>query len=174
MKKPGPGESASYYKHYISLNTETDIIKSLEDQILLIKKSFGSVKGDKQTFRYEKGKWSVKELLGHIMDAERIFGYRALRIARKDKTHLSGFEENHYVNNGDFDGRSMTSLLDEFTALRRANIELFKSLDEKKLAYKGTANGSTVSVRALAYIISGHTKHHLSVLKERYIANFKK
>jgi len=174
MKKPAASESASYYKHYINLNTEPDVIKNLEDQILQIKKSFGSVKGDKQTFRYEKGKWSVKELLGHIMDAERIFGYRALRISRKDKTPLSGFEENHYVKNGDFDARSMSSLLDEFTALRRANIELFKSLDEKKLALKGTANGSPVSVRALAYIISGHTKHHIGILKERYIPAFKK
>jgi len=174
MKKPSSGESASYYKHYINLNTEPDIIKNLEGQILQVKKTFGSVKGDKQLFRYDKGKWSVKELLGHINDAERIFGYRALRIARKDKTPLAGFEENHYVKNGGFDKRSMTSLLDEFTALRRANIELFKSLDEKLLALKGIANGSPVSVRALAYIISGHTKHHLSILKERYVANFKK
>lgn len=174
MKKPASGESASYYKHYISLNIDTDVIKTLEDQILQIKKSFGSVKGEKQKFRYAKGKWSVKELLGHITDAERIFGYRALRISRKDKTHLAGFEENHYVKNGGFDDRSMTSLLDEFIALRRANIELFKSLHESKLALKGTANGSTVSVRALAYIISGHTIHHIGILKERYIANFKK
>jgi hypothetical protein len=174
MKKPASGESASYYKYYIDLNTDSDVIKNLENQILLIKKSFGSVSAAHQTFRYAKGKWSVKELLGHIMDAERIFGYRALRISRKDKTPLAGFEENHYVKNGGFDKRSMTSLLDEFTALRRANIELFKSLDEKNLALRGTANGSPVSVRALAYIISGHTKHHISILKERYIANFKK
>lgn len=172
MKKPGSGESASYYKHYINLNTDTNIIKSLEKQVLQIQKAFGSVPPSKQNFRYAKGKWSVKELLGHIMDAERIFGYRALRIARKDKTHLAGFEENHYVKNGAFEKRTMKSLLEEFTALRKANIELFKNLDEKQLAYKGTANNSPVSVRALAYIISGHTIHHLGILKERYLSNF--
>lgn len=174
MKRPSPGESASYYKYYISLTTGTDVLKSLKNQLAQIKKSFGSVPTNKQTFRYAKDKWSVKELLGHITDAERIFGYRALRIARNDKTHLAGFEENYYVKNGGFDKRTMTSLLEEFTALRKANIELFKNLDEKKLALKGTANGSAVSVRALAYIISGHTIHHLDILKERYISNFKK
>lgn len=174
MKKPGSRESASYYKHYINLNTNTNIVKSLTTQIAQIKKMFGGVKPANQNFRYAKGKWSVKELLGHIMDAERIFGYRALRIARKDKTHLAGFEENHYVKNGFFEKRSMASLLEEFIALRKANIELFKSLDESRLAYKGIANGSHVSVRALAYIISGHTIHHLGILKERYISNFKK
>lgn len=173
MKRPSSRESASYYKYYISLTTGTDVLKSLQNQLSQIKKSFGSVPKNKQTFRYAKVKWSVKELLGHITDAERIFGYRALRIARNDKTHLAGFEENFYVKNGSFDKRSMTSLLDEFIFLRKANIELFKNLDEKKLALKGTANGSPVSVRALAYIISGHTKHHLGILKERYISNFK-
>ena len=92
--------------------------------------------------------------------------------ATHHKTPLSGFEENHYVKNGFFEKRTMKSLLEEFTALRKANIELFKSLDEKRLTYKGTANGSPVSVRALAFIISGHTKHHIDILKERYIKNF--
>ncbi len=174
MKKPGPSESVSYYKHYINSNTDSDVLKSLADQILQVKKLFGGVKPENQNYRYAKDKWSIKELLGHINDAERIFGYRALRIARKDKTHLAGFEENHYVKNGFYDQRSMSSLLAEFTALRKANIELFKSLDEERLAYKGTANGSTVSVRALAYIISGHTIHHLGVLKERYLSHLKK
>lgn len=173
MKRPSARESASYYKYYISLTSGTDVLKSMQNQIIQIKKSFGSVPKNKQTFRYAKGKWSVKELLGHIIDAERIFGYRALRIARSDKTHLAGFEENFYVKNGGFDKRTMASLLDEFTFLRKANIELFKNLDEKKLALKGTANGSPISVRALAYIISGHTIHHLGILKERYISNFK-
>lgn len=174
MKKPGSRESAAYYKYYIGLNTGTNVIENLCNQISSLKKLFLSVPEARQTFRYAKGKWSVKELLGHLMDAERIFGYRALRIARKDKTPLAGFEEDYYVKYGFFDKRSMSSLLEEFTALRKANIELFKNLDNKRLALRGTANYSPVSVRALAYIISGHTIHHLNVLKERYIAAIKK
>jgi hypothetical protein len=174
MKKPGSGESASYYKYYIGLNTDTNVIENLSLQISSLKKLFLSVPEAQQTFRYAKGKWSVKELLGHLIDAERIFGYRALRIARRDRTPLAGFEEDYYVKYGYFDSRSMSSLLAEFVALRNANIELFKSLDEKRLALKGTANNSPVSVRALAYIISGHTIHHLNILKERYISAIKK
>lgn len=172
MKKPKSNESASYYKHYIDLNTDLNVIKSLEKQITQISKSFGSVPASKQNFRYAKGKWTVKELLGHIIDAERIFGYRALRIARNDKTPLAGFEENHYVKNGFFEKRTMKSLLEEFTALRKANVELFKNLDDKRLALRGIANTSPVSVRALAFIISGHTIHHIGILKERYVSNF--
>ena len=172
MQKPKAGESASYYKHYIEQNSDTKVLKNLEKQISIIQKLFGSIPLSKQNFSYSKGKWTAKELLGHITDAERIFGYRALRISRNDKTHLAGFEENHYVKNGEFGKRSMKSLLEEFTALRKANIELFKSLDEKRLAYKGNANGSPVSVRALAYIISGHTLHHIAILKERYLSTF--
>ncbi len=172
MKKPKSNESASYYKYYIELNTDANVLQSLEKQIVQIKKAFGSVHQSKHNYRYAKGKWTVKELLGHVMDAERIFGYRALRIARKDKTHLAGFEENHYVKNGMFDKRTMKSLLEEFTSLRKSNVELFKSLDEKRLGLKGIANNSPVSVRALAFIISGHTKHHLNILKERYVSNF--
>lgn len=174
MKKPGSKESASYYRYYIGLNSDTNVVENLTSQISSLRKLFLSVPADKQTFRYAKGKWSVKELLGHLMDAERIFGYRALRISRRDRTPLSGFEEDYYVKYGYFDGRSMQSLLEEFAALRKANVELFKSLDEKRLALRGTANNSPVSVRALAYIISGHTIHHLNILKERYISAIKK
>lgn len=169
MKKPSANESAQYYHYYINQNKGTDVLGNLEKQISQIKKAFASIPASKQNFRYAKGKWSIKELLGHLNDGERIFGYRALRVARKDLTPLPGFDENLYVKNAHFEKREMKSLLEEFVYLRKANIEMFKTFNAKELALKGTANSSPISVRALAYIISGHTMHHLEILKERYL-----
>jgi len=174
MKKPGSREAAPYYKHYIGLNKDGNVVLNLSKQISELKKAFGSVSEKNGTYRYAKGKWSVKELLGHVIDAERIFSYRALRISRKDKTNLPGFEENYYVKNSNFEKRKFKDLIKEFTDVRKANVIMIKSLDEKMLSHRGFANNHGVTARAIVFIMYGHTKHHIQILKERYIANLKK
>jgi hypothetical protein len=119
--------------------------------------------------RYAAGKWSVKEVIGHLMDCERVFGYRALRFARGDETPLPGFDEQIYAPAGRFDDRRLGDLADELDAVRRATIALVRSFDAAALTRRGTANGAAVSVRALVYIIAGHERHHLTILRERYL-----
>ena len=123
---------------------------------------------DRALHRYAPGKWSVKEVVGHLSDAERIYGVRALRFARNDATALPGFEEDDYVAAGRFDARALGDLLDEWRAVRASTLALFRGLDGDALLCRGVANGNTVSVRALAWLAAGHTQHHLGVLRERY------
>ena len=171
MERPAANESAPFYKHYIGMNVNEDVVSNLTKQISAMEKSFGTVSEKNANYRYAKGKWSVKELLGHLIDAERIFAYRALRISRKDKTHLSGFEENFYVKNSNFGKRKLKDLLEEFILVRKANVLMIKSMDEDMLKQKGIANNHPISVRALVYVMYGHTKHHIQILKERYKVN---
>ena len=122
-----------------------------------------------QEFRYAESKWSIKEILQHLIDAERIFAYRALRFARFDKTDLAGFEENSYVENSFCDDKNFDDLLEEFKVVRTCSKMLFKSFNVDILKNHGLANGNNMSVRAIAYVISGHQLHHLNVIKERYL-----
>ncbi len=124
---------------------------------------------EKEEYRYAEGKWTVKEVLGHICDTERILGYRALCIARGEQKELPGFDENHYVSNGYFNKRSLYDLAHEFSIVRESNIALFKSFDENILDKKGTANKNIMSVRSILFMIAGHEKHHINVIKERYL-----
>lgn len=119
--------------------------------------------------RYAPGKWSVKELVGHLIDSERIFTYRALRFARNDKTELPGFEQDDYIKHASFGARSIGDLADELEHVRRASLDLFRSLDEEAWQRRGLANDAEISVRALAYIIAGHELHHVQVLKTKYL-----
>jgi hypothetical protein len=118
--------------------------------------------------RYADGKWSVKEVLGHLVDSERVFAYRALRVARNDQTPLAGFEQDDYVRNGPFARLSLPELIEDLTAVRQSSLSLFGNLDEKVWSRRGTANNSVISVRALAYIVAGHELHHRHILKEKY------
>ena len=122
-------------------------------------------------YRYAPDKWSAKEVLGHVCDTERIFAYRALRFSRADATPLAGFEQDDYVRNGPFANRSLEDLVEDFIAVRRASISLFRNLDEAAWSCRGVANKSEVTVRALAYIIAGHELHHRRILEEKYFAN---
>jgi hypothetical protein len=119
--------------------------------------------------RYAPDKWSLKEVLGHINDTERIMAYRALRIARGDATPLAGFEQDDYVRNGPFSDRSLADLIEDYIAVRRATITLFRNLDEAAFARRGVANKNDVTVRALAYIIAGHELHHRRIIEEKYL-----
>jgi uncharacterized damage-inducible protein DinB len=148
--------------------TEDDVLSAIEQQSSATQKLLSSLDESRAAFRYETGKWSVKEVVGHMVDAERIMGWRALAIARGETQPLPGFEEDDYVRNAKFDDWRLGDLAEAYALGRRANIVFFRNLPEEAWDRRGTANGSPVTVRALAWIIVGHERHHLNVLRERY------
>jgi hypothetical protein len=166
---PGPSEYAPYYAKYIALVPEGDLLELLERQIhetVALLGSFGEARGD---FRYAPGKWSVKEMVGHMADVERIFVYRALRFARNDRTPLPGFEQDDYVANASFGARSLQDLTEELQLVRRGTVAFVRGLTTEELARRGTASSVEFTVRAIPYIIAGHERHHVNVLRERYV-----
>jgi uncharacterized damage-inducible protein DinB len=169
IAKPNPDEYSASYGRYLDKVDTDNPIKELEKSRKELIKFFSALKKKELNYRYAEGKWSVKEILSHILDGERIFTYRALRFARNDKTELPGFEENDYVPASKTDKRKIKSMLREFEAVRNSTIQLFRSFDEEMMMRVGTANKSPMSVRALLYIIIGHQKHHLGVIEERYL-----
>ncbi|MGE5681771.1 MAG: DinB family protein [Bacillota bacterium] len=170
FKRPGENEYSDYYKSYIALIPEgTNIIQALEKQLEEFTEFFSSIPEDKAGYRYAEGKWTIREVLGHLADSERIFTYRALRISRSDDTPLPGFEENDYVAQSNFNNQTMKDLLDHLRYIRMSTISLFKSMDETMAEKVGVANNHKISVRALAYITAGHAWHHIAIIKERYL-----
>ncbi len=168
--KPEPDEYAPYYGKYVSLVSGDDILAVLEKQPPEIAALLSTCTEAKGGFRYAPGKWSVKEVLGHVIDTERIFSYRALRIARNDKTPIEGFEQDDYVKHGSFGRCALTALVVEFESVRQATQSLFRGLDEAAWVRRGVANQNQVSVRAIAFIIAGHERHHAKILQEKYFA----
>jgi uncharacterized damage-inducible protein DinB len=168
ISRPGPDEAASFYQGYIGRVPGEDIGQQLTEQLERVELLFRGVDDAAALFRYAPGKWSVKEILGHLTDAERIFAYRLLRIARADTTPLPGFDENAYVPPASFDDRTVTSLVEEFRAVRLSTIALLDGVPADAWTRKGQASGKTITTRALAYIMVGHVSHHLGVLEERY------
>jgi hypothetical protein len=168
MKRPADTEYASFYRGYVSLVPEDDVLAVLEGQADVVARAVSGVPADMQMFRYEPGKWSVRELVGHVGDAERVFGYRAFCISRGEQAPLPGFDEKQYTARSGYDSRSLLELVDVFTVLRRANLSMLRALDAAAWDLVGTANAVPVSVRALAFIMAGHVRHHLRVLHERY------
>lgn len=168
IARPEPGEYNPYYDRYISLISGADILGTLDAQrrqTLLLLSGRDEADGN---FRYAPGKWSAKEVLGHVCDTERIFAYRALRIARGDQTPIEGFEQDDYVRNGPFANAPLEELVEDYIAVRRATLTLFRNLDEVAWSRRGVANKNEVTVRALAYIVAGHEMHHRRILEERY------
>src|ERR1022692_1927863 len=170
IARPQAGEYAPYYDRYISLIHEDDILNTLDKQRRQTMLLLSGRNDDDGNFRYAPEKWSAKEVLGHICDTERIFAYRALRIARADATPLEGFEQDDYVRNGPFAQRPVADLVEDFIAVRRATLSLLRNLDEAAWTRRGIANKNEVSVLALAYIIAGHELHHRRILEEKYFA----
>jgi hypothetical protein len=166
--RPSPDEYAAYYETYISLVKSEDIVATLETQGLQTARFLAARSEREGNFRYAPDKWSVKEVVGHLSDSERIFAYRALRIARGDKTPLSGFEQDDYIRGGSFGERTLADVAEEFSLVRAASVALFKSLRKEAWELRGVANKNEVTVRALAYIIAGHELHHRRILDERY------
>ena len=177
--RPQSGEYAPYYERYISLvhhnevhHNETpgnDILAAFDDQrrqMLLLLSGRTEADGD---LRYAPEKWSLKEVLGHVNDTERIMSYRALRISRGDATPIEGYEQDDYVRNGPFARRPLADLIEDYIAVRRATVSLFRNLDEPAWSRRGVANKNEVTVRALAYIIAGHELHHRRIIEEKYL-----
>jgi hypothetical protein len=167
--RPQPTEYAAYYEKYVSLITGTDILAVLDGQRMLMTQLLGARSEREGNFRYAADKWTVKELVGHVADAERIFTYRALRIARGDKTPIEGFEQDDYVRNGGFNDRTLADLADEFASVRSATLALYRALNSDAWLLRGTANKNEVTVRGLAYITAGHELHHRRILEEKYL-----
>jgi hypothetical protein len=168
IARPEPGEYAPYYDRYVSLITGTDILGTLDAQrrqMMMLLSGRDESDGD---FRYAPDKWNAKEVLGHVCDTERIFAYRALRIARGDETPMAGFEQDDYVKNGPFANAPMAEIVEDYIAVRRATLTLLRNLDEGAWALRGVANKNEVSVRGLACIIAGHEVHHRRILEEKY------
>lgn len=167
--KPETGEYAPYYQTYIDKVTEPDVIEALNESA---QNDAAFIRGIEEThaqYAYEPGKWSVAEVIQHVIDAERIFAYRALCIARGESINLPGFDENKYAAVSEANGRTLEELADELETVRYATAMLFESFTEEMMLTKGTANNNTMSVRALASIIVGHSRHHMMVIEERYL-----
>jgi uncharacterized damage-inducible protein DinB len=163
-------EFASYYGNYIAqVSEEYTLMEELEISLHRFIKFVQDIPMDKFDYRYAEGKWTIKDIIQHIIDAERVFAYRALRFARNDKTELPGFEENDYVDEANGNKRSIMELLTELTAVRHATMFLFKSFTEEQLVRIGTASDNPMSVRAAGFVIIGHQNHHQKVFEERYL-----
>jgi len=166
---PQPGEYDPYYNRYISLVSTTNINQTLERQISDTRALLSGLTEREGDFCYAPNKWSTKQVLGHLIDSERIFAYRALRVARGDRTPIEGFEQDDYVRNGPFVRSHLADLIEEFSAVRQSTVYFFRDLDVEAWTRRGVANNCEISVRALAYIVAGHELHHRKILAERYV-----
>jgi hypothetical protein len=168
VKHPLSSECSSYYQQYVDLVPDEDLVDHLARQSQDLIRSLSKLSDGEANSRYAPGKWSVKQVLGHILDTERVMGYRLLRIARGDNTPLHGFDQDTYALVGRFDERPIATLMREYGAVRAATIELIQGLGCDDMARFGTANNNPVSARAIAWIIAGHEIHHVRVLREKY------
>ena len=162
-------EYSNFNATYIKAAANVELIEELEICLHEFIRFVQNIPMDKFDYRYAEGKWTIKDIIQHVIDTERIFAYRALRISRNDTTPLPGFEENDYVENTKANKRGIQDLLAEFSAVRYATLFLFKSFSEEQLKRMGTASGTAISVRAIGFIIIGHQKHHQNIFQERYL-----
>lgn len=166
--RPDPTEFAPYYSKYIDLVPESDILAVLQQQSSETQKLLASLDEDRASYRYEPDKWSVKQLFGHLLDSERVFGYRAVAIARGETASLPSFEADQYVENGAFDSWRVGDIAECYALSRRANVVSFSHFSDEAWIRQGLANNNRVTPRAVAFTMVGHERHHLNVLKERY------
>jgi uncharacterized damage-inducible protein DinB len=169
MLRPASSEYANFYSNYVSLATGNDIADVIKIHSQSINNFYDSLPESKADYAYAEGKWTVKELIQHLIDAERIFVYRAIRFARKDFQPLLGFEENDYAINSKANNRTLQSLKDELISLRKSTDIFLENLDEEQLVQIGTANNYQITVNAIAFIIFGHLLHHKNIIQERYL-----
>jgi hypothetical protein len=166
--RPQSNEYADFYADYISKVPGNDALTFLQQQLDSVASWIGSIDETGGDYRYEPGKWTVKEVLGHIIDGERVFAYRALVFSRGDRTALPGFDQEPWAQHANYGNLTMRDIAAEFDAVRRATILLFRHLDPEAWSRQGTANSKEITVRAIAFIIAGHTQHHLDILRTRY------
>lgn len=169
IPRPRADEHAPYYARYIDQVPEGDLIATLRASATELQSLLAGLRAGEGDFRYAPGKWSIKDVVQHVSDTERIFAYRLLRIARGDTTPLAGFDQDPYVATADAGRRSIAELVEEHAAVREATIQLLRQLDDAALARAGTASENPVTARALAWIIAGHERHHLNILRTRYL-----
>jgi hypothetical protein len=167
--RPSASEYAPYYDKYVQRVPDDDIVAVLRNQIADTAALLRTAPPDRADGAYAPGKWTLKEVVGHMIDVERVMSYRALRFSRNDATDLPGFEENAFVANSNFSRRTLSDLVDELEAVRVATVHLAKHIDADALMHQGTANNTVVSVRGLLYIIAGHELHHAALIRERYL-----
>lgn len=167
--RPTKGDYPDYFDTYLGHVTEPDPIAVMTRQIDEAARFFAALAGEKADFAYAPGKWTIKEVVGHLSDTERVMAYRALSFARGDRAELPGFDENAWVPPAGFGRRSLEDLVDEWTSVRRATVSLLQGLPEAGRAAKGMANGRPLSVPAIATMIPGHVRHHLRVITDRYL-----
>jgi hypothetical protein len=169
MSSTSPTNLPGYFNRYIKLVPESNLTLAFENQLPIIKNFLARISEEKSTFAYAPNKWTLKELLQHMIDTERILSYRALCFARNDMNNLPGFEEDDYAANSYANQRTWQSMVDEFLAVRTATTYLYNSFSEAALSTIGTANNNTISVQELGFTLLGHFYHHQNVIKERYL-----
>jgi len=169
MTRPKLTECPEWYHGYINSVPDGNIIELMEEQLKEVAAILNSIPKEKELFRYDEGKWSIKELIGHINDAERILSYRALRFLRKDKTDVGQYDHDKYVKAAKFDNIDFEILKKEFRFLRKATLMIFQNVAEDQWMFEGVSDGKSFTLRAMAYIIVGHVNHHLTVLKDKYL-----
>jgi DinB family protein len=169
MNRPTESEYAPDYRGYIDQVSESDILPVLRAQMDELDVLLGRVEPPQETFRYAEGKWSIREIVGHLIDGERVFGYRAFCIARGEQQNLPGFDQDDYMLTSHYHQIELEDLLSELRLIRLGNIAMFRTLDEEAWSRIGLANNNSVSVRALAFTMAGHLRHHMNVLRERYL-----
>jgi len=157
------------FHNYVNQVQENEVLTAFSNQGKTIFQLLESIPAEKHDYRYDTGKWTIREVLQHIIDAERVFAYRALAFARKDKTSLPPFDENDYALNSMASGRNWSDMVEEFRHLRKANEIMFQSFSDEQLDTYGTSNNNSISVRALGFVMVGHATHHARIVKERYI-----
>ena len=168
MTRPLPDEYPSFFAGYVDRVPEVDVAGALRAQIGVLGELAAAVSPEREAYAYAAGKWTIRQVVGHLGDAERVFSYRALCFARADRTPLPGFDENAYVDHARFNDTRLSDLVEELVLLRSANLKMLGALDEGQWSATGTANGRAMSVRALAYVMTGHVRHHLVVLRDKY------
>ncbi len=168
IERPVEGEFAAPFARYINRVTETNALVALESQPAELQKLVSGIAAERETFRYADGKWSVRELFGHLTDTERVIGHRAFCISRGEQASLPGFDENGYVANATGHARPLAEHLAEFIGVRESNLVMLRSLDAAAARRIGTANANPASVRAMAFVLVGHVRHHLNVLQTKY------
>ncbi|MBC7946807.1 MAG: DinB family protein [Chitinophagaceae bacterium] len=167
--RPDLSRVPQFYHNYISQVPQDDLMKAFSTETPAFVGFMESVPAEKHDYRYAPGKWTIREVIQHIIDAERIFAYRALRFARKDATPLPGFDENTFADNAKADRREWNDLVEEFKVVRAASQYLFASFDEEQMEASGTSNNNSIYVRAVGFILVGHCNHHMRVIRERYL-----
>jgi|SRR6185436_16617381 len=169
--RPSTSDYATPYAKYVDLVPEDDVLGAIESQSSETQRALSAIDDVRGAFRYAPEKWSIKQVIGHLTDAERVFGSRIHSVSRGERQSLPGFDEQAYVANGDFDAWKIGDLAEHYALTRRANIVLLRNLSSEAWERRGNANGSEITVRALAYIVVGHERHHRGVLRERYLVS---